>query len=79
MTADAAGSTPLACSLKNQGRGIGTALLTHAQGALAELGCIKINLQVLDTNQGVIDFYRKHGFSVEPRISMGKVIRENLP
>ena len=55
-------------------RGIGRALLQRAEAALQERGCVKINLQVADGNEGVIGFYEKTGYKVEPRTSMGKLI-----
>lgn len=57
---------------------IGTALLRHAEKALRRTGCVKINLQILETNSGVRMFYEKNGYKVEPRISMGKEIPENV-
>ena len=53
-------------------RGIGAALVRHAERALAALGCPKINLQIISSNEQVVGFYEALGFSVEPRISMGK-------
>jgi ribosomal protein S18 acetylase RimI-like enzyme len=53
---------------------IGTALMRHVEKALAEQGSPKINLQVLASNAGAIEFYEKPGFRVEERISMGKVL-----
>ena len=55
-------------------RGVGTALVRHVESALRDLGCPKINLQVLPDNSQVIEFYRKMGFKVEERISMGKIM-----
>jgi ribosomal protein S18 acetylase RimI-like enzyme len=53
-------------------QGIGSALLRCLEAALADLGCLKVNLQVLTTNAEVIAFYQKLGYRVEERISMGK-------
>lgn len=53
-------------------QGVGEALVGYAEAALAELGCIKVNLQIRSTNTQVIDFYRSLGFVVEERVSMGK-------
>lgn len=53
-------------------RGLGTALVRHAENALAERGCVKINLQVLPGNPEVEAFYHRLGFSTEERISLGK-------
>ncbi|OYU36912.1 GNAT family acetyltransferase [Novosphingobium sp. PASSN1] len=55
-------------------RGIGTALVETAEGALRRLGCIKINLQVRSTNAAVIEFYKGLGFTVEEHISMGRLL-----
>jgi len=52
-------------------RGIGTALVRHAFGALRAAGCSKVNLQVRATNAAVIGFYASLGFGVEDRVSMG--------
>jgi ribosomal protein S18 acetylase RimI-like enzyme len=51
---------------------IGRALLLEAEGRLAALGCIKINLQILETNSAVVRFYEEAGYEIEPRISMSK-------
>ena len=53
-------------------RRIGQALLSEAEKRLAALGCIKINLQVLETNSAVVRFYEEAGYEIEPRVSMGK-------
>ena len=58
--------------------GIGTALVLHAERALAARGCMKINLQILACNEPVVAFYRTLGYAVEPRISMGKRIAANI-
>lgn len=54
--------------------GVGRALMQHVEHALSELGCPKINLQVLVENEAVVAFYEDLGYDVEPRISMGKVL-----
>jgi ribosomal protein S18 acetylase RimI-like enzyme len=53
-------------------KGIGQALLSEAERRLAALGCIKVNLQVLETNSAVVRFYEGAGYEVEPRVSMSK-------
>jgi ribosomal protein S18 acetylase RimI-like enzyme len=60
-------------------QGIGTRLVSHAERALIRKGCVKINLQILEGNEGVTAFYAALGFSVEKRVSMGKRIPENVP
>lgn len=51
---------------------IGTLLIKHAEQALTNLGCLKINLQIVAENEAVTSFYRSLGYVVEQRISMGK-------
>jgi len=55
-------------------RGFGSELVRHAEGSLKRLGCRKINLQVRATNSNVVAFYKKLGFAIEERVSMGKLI-----
>jgi ribosomal protein S18 acetylase RimI-like enzyme len=55
-----------------QRRGIGRALVQRVEVSLLALGCPKINLQVLTSNAAVAAFYRRLGYAVEERISMGK-------
>lgn len=52
--------------------GIGSALVLHAEKALLSRGCLKINLQVVESNSQVVTFYQALGYAVEPRVSMGK-------
>ena len=62
----------LAVRPEHRRAGIGTALLRRLEQALAERGCLKVNLQVRASNAGVIAFYQKLGYAVEERVSMGK-------
>ena len=57
-----------------RGKGIGRALMRHAESALAALGCLKLNLQVVEGNEATVDFYRNIGYKVEKRVSMGKIL-----
>jgi len=59
-------------------QGIGSRLVQHAEKHLSELGCPKINLQILNGNEGVEAFYRKLGYETERRVSMGKQIISNV-
>ncbi len=70
-------SVAVAPSRRNQG--IGSRLVSHAERALTSLGCVKINLMILEGNEGVVGFYSKLGYSVEKRVNMGKRIPENIP
>jgi len=55
-------------------RGIGTALMRHVERELVGGGCRKANLQVLASNAATVAFYVKLGYSVEERVSMGKLL-----
>lgn len=61
-----------------RGRGLGSALIEHAEAALTAKGCMKINLQVVSANRQVTAFYESLGYSVEPHISMGKRLDMNI-
>ena len=69
----------LAVAPAHRRRGIGKKLVVHAEQALAERGCVKINLQILEENAAVAKFYEALGFVVEKRISMGKQLSQNVP
>jgi ribosomal protein S18 acetylase RimI-like enzyme len=55
-------------------RGVGRALVEHAERELLALGCAKINLQLHAHNDAGASFWRALGYIEEPRISMGKVL-----
>lgn len=55
-------------------RRVGTALMRHVERELSLRGCPKVNLQVLATNAETVEFFRKLGYVVEERISMGKLL-----
>jgi ribosomal protein S18 acetylase RimI-like enzyme len=59
-------------------KGLGRALVAHAEAALTVRGCMKINLQIVAGNEGVAAFYESLGYAVEPRVSMGKRVPENI-
>jgi ribosomal protein S18 acetylase RimI-like enzyme len=53
-------------------QGVGTALVRAAEARLRSIGCSKINLQVRSTNATAVEFYRRLGYLIEERTSMGK-------
>jgi ribosomal protein S18 acetylase RimI-like enzyme len=53
-------------------QGFGRAMMAEAERRLAALGCPKVNLQVRASNEAVVAFYRKLGYAVEERVSLGK-------
>jgi ribosomal protein S18 acetylase RimI-like enzyme len=62
----------LAVSSEHRRCGIGRQLIEVAESTLRALGCPKVNLQVRSTNLEVLEFYRRCGYAVEDRASLGK-------
>jgi ribosomal protein S18 acetylase RimI-like enzyme len=54
-----------------QRRGYGREMVLAAMEILKNLGCPKLNLQIRESNQQVIQFYEKLGFKRDPVIGMG--------
>lgn len=67
----------LAVAPELQRRGLARALVTEAERLLREAGCPKINLQVRTSNTGLIEFYRRLGYSVDDVVSMGKRLEQD--
>jgi len=61
----------LAIKPEVRNKGIAKLLVKKAVEELKKLGCLKVNLQINSDNADVVDFYKKMGFQVEDRISMG--------
>ncbi|AHN76767.1 acetyltransferase [Pandoraea pnomenusa] len=53
-------------------RGVASALLRHAEAALTERGCLKLNLQVLTRSREALAFYTAHGYAADDVVSLGK-------
>ncbi len=64
----------LAVAADARRKGYGRAMMAVAEARLRELGCPKLNLQVHRFNAEVVAFYEALGYTVEDRISMGKVL-----
>ena len=62
----------LAVAPEFQRRGLARAIVAEAERLLRKAGCPKINLQIRTSNQGVIEFYRRLGYSVDDVVSMGR-------
>jgi ribosomal protein S18 acetylase RimI-like enzyme len=62
----------LAVSAALRGRGFGSALMRHAEGALAALGCPKVNLQILSVRADLLGFYERLGYRMDEVVSLGK-------
>ena len=68
----------MAVTPESRKKRIGTRILEHAEAELRKLGCVKINLQIFQHNESVMEFYLRNGYSIEERTSMGKEITENV-
>ncbi len=66
----------IAVKPNSQRNGIGSLLLGEAERRLQAMGCGKVNLQIRAGNEAVAAFYRRHGYDVEERVSMGKRLRK---
>jgi ribosomal protein S18 acetylase RimI-like enzyme len=53
-------------------RGYGQRLVAAAESYLNQFGCPKVNLQIRSSNQEVIDFYERLGYTFDDVVSMGK-------
>ena len=62
----------LAVAEPHRKHSLGRALMQEAERLLIERGCPKLNLQVRSSNPGVIEFYRKIGYSLDETVSLGK-------
>jgi ribosomal protein S18 acetylase RimI-like enzyme len=68
----------IAVSPEYRKQGVGSSLLAFAEEKLLGLGCMKINLQIMDGNEAVEGFYLANGYLTEIRISMGKSLPNNI-
>ena len=68
----------LAVSPDLRREGIGRRMMEEAKARLRDLGCPKINLQIRSSNTGVIEFYKRIGFSVDDVVSMGKKLKPDV-
>jgi len=62
----------LAVAPGHQRQGYARAIVDEAERLLRAAGCPKINLQIRTSNQAVIAFYRRLGYSPDDVVSMGK-------
>ncbi len=65
----------MAVSPAHRNKGVGSELLRFAEEKLTAKGCVKINLQIIEGNEGVESFYKSNGYKTEKRISMGKRLK----
>jgi ribosomal protein S18 acetylase RimI-like enzyme len=69
----------LAVAPRHQRQGHARALVTEVERRLRQSGCPKINLQVRTSNQVVVEFYRRLGYSADDVVSMGKRLVKDEP
>jgi ribosomal protein S18 acetylase RimI-like enzyme len=62
----------LAVAPEHQRHGLARAIVEKAEWLLRAAGYPKINLQVRTSNQGVIDVYRRLGYSIDDVVNLGK-------
>lgn len=62
----------LAVAPQHQRCGYAAKIVAEAEQRLHTTGCPKINLQIRSSNEAVIEFYRRIGYSVDDVVSMGK-------
>jgi ribosomal protein S18 acetylase RimI-like enzyme len=62
----------VAVAISHRRNGIGEALMSEVEQGLKQVGCSKLNLQVRADNHEVVAFYKKLGYEIEERVSMGK-------
>jgi len=69
----------LAVAERHRKHSHGRALMQEAERLLIERGCPKLNLQVRTSNTGVIEFYRRLGYSLDETVSLGKRLIPDQP
>jgi ribosomal protein S18 acetylase RimI-like enzyme len=62
----------LAVDPRHRRKGLARKIVSAAELALEKAGCPKVNLQIRSTNEGVIEFYQRIGYSKDDVVSMGK-------
>lgn len=62
----------LAVLPEHRRKGVAALLVEAAEARLRALGCEKVNLQVRASNTAVIGLYRRLGYEIEDRVSLGK-------
>jgi ribosomal protein S18 acetylase RimI-like enzyme len=62
----------VATAPEHRSRGYGRNMVAHAEAHLTAQGVPKVNLQIRTGNAAVQGFYERLGYTLEPRINMGK-------
>lgn len=70
----------VAVSRRHRRQSCGRLLMREAERLLMERGCPKVNLLVRSSNAGVIEFYRKLGYTQDEVVSLGRrLIHDRAP
>ena len=67
----------LAVEPEYQRQGLGKRMMGAMEERLLQIGCPKINIQVRAGNTRALNFFKKIGYNVEERISLGKRLIED--
>lgn len=62
----------LAVDMSHRRRGVGRALMQHAETWLLARGCPKLNLQLRHGNDDALAFYRRLGYAPDAVVCLGK-------
>lgn len=62
----------LAVAPDRQGTGLGRCIVQALEARLKAIGCPKLNLQVRNDNEKVINYYKQCGYQVDDVVSFGK-------
>jgi ribosomal protein S18 acetylase RimI-like enzyme len=62
----------VAVAPERQGRGIGQAMMRHAEGWLRSIGVRKLELLVREGNEKVISFYERLGYERQKVVTFGR-------
>ena len=52
--------------------------MVGTEQALIHLGCGKIHFQIHSDNPSVTAFYESFGYAVDPRVSLGNMVSNNV-
>lgn len=69
----------LAVAPEHRTKGYGRLLMQHIEELLTARGCPKLNIQVRASNHGVLEFYRKIGYTTDEVVSLGKRLIPDTP
>jgi len=69
----------LAVKKRYRQMGVAAKMMEHAESALLEAGCPKINLMVRKTNDEVMSFYQSIGYNQDPVVVLSKRLTEDEP